>query len=57
LIARFVLILFKRNGITQLRLAFQKDDDNDLIADLIRFYSGNTAAANRPIVVIEYHLP
>jgi hypothetical protein len=47
----------KRNGITQLRLAFQKDDDNDLIADLIRFYSGNAAAASRPILVIQYHLP
>jgi hypothetical protein len=46
-----------RAGITQFRLRFQLDDDNDLIADLIRFYSGNAAAANRPVLVIEYYVP
>ena len=46
-----------RTGITQFRLRFQTDDDNDLIADIIRFYSGNSAAANQPILVIEYYVP
>jgi hypothetical protein len=46
-----------RAGLTQFRLRFQKDDDNDAIVDLIRFYSGNTAAANRPVLVIEYYVP
>jgi photosystem II stability/assembly factor-like uncharacterized protein len=45
-------------GITQLRLRFQKDDDNDSVADFIRFHSGNaTTAANQPVLVIEYCLP
>jgi hypothetical protein len=43
-------------GITQFRLRFQKDDDNDLIADFIRYYSGNAIAANRPVLVIEYYV-
>jgi CSLREA domain-containing protein len=47
-----------RTGITQLRLRFQTDDDNDAVADFLRFYSGNaTIAANRPVLVIEYYVP
>ena len=46
-----------RTGITQLRLRFQTDDDNDAVADFIRFYSGNAVAANRPVLVIEYYVP
>jgi hypothetical protein len=47
-----------RVGITQFRLRFQTDDDNDAVADFIRFYSGNAAAAaDRPILVIEYYVP
>jgi hypothetical protein len=46
-----------RTGITQLRLRFQTDDDNDAVADIIRFYSGNAAAADRPVLVIQYYLP
>jgi hypothetical protein len=45
-----------RTGITQLRLRFQLDDDNDAVADFLRFYSGNAIAANRPILVIEYYV-
>jgi hypothetical protein len=44
-------------GVTQFRLRFQTDDDNDAVADFIRFYSGNAAAANRPILVIQYYVP
>jgi Zn-dependent metalloprotease len=46
-----------RTGITQFRLRFQLDDDNDAIADFLRFYSGNAGHANRPILVIEYYVP
>jgi hypothetical protein len=46
-----------RIGITQFRLRFQMDDDNDSVADFIRFYSGNTTAANRPVLLIEYYVP
>jgi CSLREA domain-containing protein len=45
-----------RMGVTQLRLRFQTDDDNDAVADVIRFYSGN-AAADQPALVIEYYVP
>lgn len=46
-----------RAGITQFRLRFQIDDDNDFLADFIRFYSGNATVANRPRLVIEYYVP
>jgi uncharacterized repeat protein (TIGR01451 family) len=46
-----------RTGITQLRLRFQTDDDNDAVADFLRFYSGNSTVANRPVLVIEYYVP
>ena len=49
--------VINRTGITQLRLRFQTDDDNDAIADFIRFYSGNSTAANKPVLVIEYYVP
>jgi CSLREA domain-containing protein len=44
-------------GVTQFRLRFQTDDDNDAVADFIRFHSGNATAADRPILVIEYYVP
>ena len=44
-------------GITQFRLRFQLDDNNDRRIDYIRFYSGNTNnIADRPQLVIEYYL-
>jgi CSLREA domain-containing protein len=46
-----------RTGVTQLRLRFQLDDDNDGVADIIKFHSGNSTAANRPVLVIEYYVP
>lgn len=46
-----------KTGITQLRLRFQKDDDNDRLADFVRFFSGNSTAANRPVLIIEYYVP
>ena len=49
--------VINRTGITQFRLRFQTDDDNDAVADFLRFYSGNAAAANRPVLVIEYFVP
>jgi len=45
-------------GITQFRLRFQLDDNNDLGADFLKFYSGNaTTAADRPVLIIEYSVP
>jgi hypothetical protein len=44
-------------GTTQFRLSFTKDDNDDLGADFMKFYSGNAPVANRPILVITYTLP
>jgi hypothetical protein len=44
-------------GYTQFRLRFYKDDDNDLVADYVRFNSGNSIVANRPILVLRYYIP
>ena len=42
-------------GITQLRLAFQLDDDDDQTADYLTFYSGDTyEVSNRPRLLITY---
>jgi hypothetical protein len=47
-----------KTGVTQFRLRFQKDDDNDNVADYLRFYSGNYAGvASRPQLIIEYYVP
>lgn len=48
---------FNQTGFTQFRLRFAKDDDNDTVADYVRFYSGNSILANKPILVIRYYIP
>jgi secreted trypsin-like serine protease len=45
-------------GLTQVRLRFEKDDNNDYGADILRFYGGDAPTADyRPQLVIEYSLP
>ena len=47
-----------KTGITQLRLAFQVDDNDDLGNDYLAFYSGDTIGQeDRPHLVIEYYVP
>ena len=48
---------FNLRGSTQFRLRFSKDDDNDIFADYIRLYSGNSTDANRPILIVRYYIP
>jgi hypothetical protein len=45
------------SGLTQIRLRFKQADNNDSLANYINLYSGNTGAAYRPRLVIEYYLP
>ncbi len=45
-----------RYGITQLRLRFQLDDDNDMTYDYLRFYSGDSDFQNRPRLIIKYYI-
>jgi hypothetical protein len=45
-------------GLTQFRLRFQLDDNDDLGADTIKFYSGDSVTLNyRPVLQIEYYVP
>ncbi|HEY5902253.1 MAG TPA: choice-of-anchor Q domain-containing protein [Anaerolineales bacterium] len=47
-----------RSGLTQIRLRFKLDDDNDAVADYLKFYSGNAGVLSvRPRLVITYYLP
>ena len=46
------------NGLTQIRLGFQLDDNNDNGDNYIRFYSGDAVdLKNRPHLQIQYYLP
>ncbi len=45
-------------GLTQMRLRFQIDDDNDSIADTLAFFSSNgSTEAYKPTLLIIYYIP
>ena len=45
-------------GVTQFRLRFSIDDNNDNGADYLKFYSGNYSSVSlHPLLVIEYYVP
>lgn len=47
-----------KTGNTQLRLAFQLDDNDDLNADYISFFSGDAIGqTDRPHLLIDYYVP
>jgi hypothetical protein len=43
-------------GVTQFRLRFKLDDNNDFGADFLKIYSGDADEANRPQLIIEYYV-
>jgi hypothetical protein len=43
-------------GVTQFRLRFSKDDNNDFGADYLKIFSGNALDTDRPQLVIEYYI-
>ena len=46
------------SGLTQIRLRFKLDDNNNAVANYLSLYSGNTVqATNRPQLVIQYYVP
>jgi len=49
--------LSTNGGLTQIRLRFKLDDNNDAIANYLSLYSGNAGAASRPKLVITYYVP
>jgi hypothetical protein len=44
-------------GVTQFRLRFEKDDNDDMGADYLKFFSGNSMDSNRPKLIVTYYLP
>jgi uncharacterized delta-60 repeat protein len=52
------LILVNKSGITQFRLRFDLDDNDDLSADYMKFFAGDaTDEANQPQLIVSYVLP
>lgn len=51
------LVLVNKAGLTQFRLAFAKDDNDDLGSDYLKFFSGNSISANQPQLTITYYVP
>ena len=43
------------SGLTQIRLRFKLDDNNNAIANYLSLYSGNAPAASQPQLVIQYY--
>ena len=47
-----------KTGTTQFRLRFATGDNDDLAADYMKFYSGDTTTASaRPTLIVEYYVP
>jgi hypothetical protein len=53
----YVNKLATNSGLTQIRLRFKLDDNNNAIANYISLYSGNAPAGNLPKLMITYYLP
>jgi uncharacterized repeat protein (TIGR02543 family) len=45
------------SGLTQIRLRFKIDDNNNAIANFLSLYSGNAATTSRPQLIITYTVP
>lgn len=44
-------------GLTQIRLRFKLDDNNNSIANYLSLYSGNAGAVSPPQLIMEYYVP
>jgi hypothetical protein len=45
------------SGLTQIRLRFKLDDNNDGTANYLSLYSGNAPATSQPKLIIQYYVP
>jgi predicted outer membrane repeat protein len=53
-----ILTLINKTGLTQFRLRFQRDDNNDNGADYVQFFSGDHSTEGlRPTLIVEYYVP
>ena len=50
------LMLINTSGLTQFRIPFGKDDNDDLGSDYVKFFS-NSISANQPQLIITYYVP
>lgn len=46
-----------RSGVTQVRLRFKRDDDNNGRANYLRLYSGDASTGSRPQLIVDYYMP
>ena len=53
----FVNKLAANSGLTQIRLRFKLDDNNNAVANYLSLYSGNAPATSQPQLVITYYVP
>ena len=54
----YINMLTTNGGVTQLRIRFRLDDNNDAIANYISFFSGDASTiTERPALTITYYLP
>jgi len=44
-------------GLTQIRLRFKLDDNNNRVANYLRLYSGNASTSSRPQLIVTYYMP
>jgi hypothetical protein len=51
------LPFINRAGLTQFRLLFGLDDNDDMSGDYLKFFSGNSIDANKPELIVTYYLP
>jgi hypothetical protein len=45
------------SGLTQIRLRFKLDDNNNTVANYLSLFSGNAPAASRPQLIVTYYVP
>jgi hypothetical protein len=53
----FVNKLTTNYGLTQIRLRFKLDDNNNAVANILSLYSGNAPAGSQPQLVVTYYVP
>lgn len=51
------LLLINKAGVTQFRLFFDKDDNDDRGSDYMKFFTGNSIDANKPELIVTYSVP
>jgi len=52
----FINLDAKDGGLTQIRLRFRLDDNNNNVANYLKLHSGNAPFASRPQLIIEYYV-